>query len=69
MHGDTACPERPKSRLVAKTEEAGSGVHYANHYDKCFQLTKVRRYCTLITRTIRPLLHKIPEMIKREGHH
>jgi hypothetical protein len=42
MHGDTACPERPKTRLAVKTEEAGGGVHYANHCNKRFQLNKGR---------------------------
>jgi hypothetical protein len=50
-----------KTKDEACCEDGGSGaggVHYANHCNKRFQLTRVRRYCALIARTIRPLLHK-----------
>jgi hypothetical protein len=50
--------ERPKVKLVVKMEAVDRGVSWANHFNKCFRLTRVRRYCTLITKTIRPLLHK-----------
>jgi hypothetical protein len=34
MHGDTVCPERPKTKLVAEVEEVGRGVSWANHCSK-----------------------------------